>query len=307
MINDNDISAKQSQTSIETLNGFKANPDVHFNKTPEGYSGNQKAPKDPSEVNAEDWISIIKQKANQSEIAQLQKQKANKHDSEQQMRALDIMHRQMTHLSVLLLEVQKQMLNEQNETTAQLKSRRMFTLEQMVNVTNWIHDFNPQNVNFMDLNLPGNLRTLDDYSRVALKEYPKQNRVVMGMQRNSTSIDVSESQVANKDNLFNVQIKSVTASNASRRRERGLTGSYQDGSLTERYAGPTMLDQVLLNSQNSGADGLIGSPRASRNFGGPINVSTNKSGQMDRFLKSSIPQARRGGLNLINRTFDKPQ
>ena len=59
------------------------------------------------------------------------------------MRALDIMHRQMTHLSVLLLEVQKQMLNEQNETTAQLKSRRMFTLEQMVNVTNWIHDFNP--------------------------------------------------------------------------------------------------------------------------------------------------------------------
>ena len=140
------------------------------------------------------------------------------------------------------------MLNEQNETTAQLKSRRMFTLEQMVNVTNWIHDFNPQNVNFMDLNLPGNLRTLDDYSRVALKEYPKHNRVVMGMQRNSTSIDVSNSQVANRDNSFNVQIKSVTASNASRRRERGLTSSYQDGSLTERYAGPTMLDQVLLNS-----------------------------------------------------------
>ena len=28
---------------------------------------------------------------------------------------------------------------------------------------------------------------------------------------------------------------------------------------------------------------------------------------MDRFLKSSIPQARRGGLNMMSTTFDKPQ
>ena len=59
------------------------------------------------------------------------------------MRAIDIMHRQIVHLSILLLEVQKQQLNEQNETTAQLKSRRMFALEQTVNVTNWISEFNP--------------------------------------------------------------------------------------------------------------------------------------------------------------------
>jgi len=30
----------------------------------------------------------------------------------------------------------------------------------------------------MDLNLPDNLKTLDDYSRVAVKDYPKQNRMV---------------------------------------------------------------------------------------------------------------------------------
>ena len=54
----------------------------------------------------------------------------------------------------------------------------MFALEQMVNVTNWIHEFNPQNINYMDLNLPGSLRTLDEHSRVATKDYPKQNRMM---------------------------------------------------------------------------------------------------------------------------------
>jgi len=54
----------------------------------------------------------------------------------------------------------------------------MFALEQIVNVTNWIHDFNPQNVNYENLNLPINLRTLDEYSRIALRDYPKQNRII---------------------------------------------------------------------------------------------------------------------------------
>jgi hypothetical protein len=54
----------------------------------------------------------------------------------------------------------------------------MFALEQIVNVTNWIHEFNPQNVNFENMSLPVNLRILDDYSKIALRDYPKQNRVI---------------------------------------------------------------------------------------------------------------------------------
>ena len=127
----------------------------------------------PDDVSMSDWFSIVKMKANIDDVNRLNDTKANKHDSEQQMRALDIMHRQVTHLSVLLLEVQKQMINEQNETTAQIKTRRYFTMEQMVNVTNWIHEFNPQNVNFENLNLPENLRNLDDFSRTAVKDYPR--------------------------------------------------------------------------------------------------------------------------------------
>lgn len=54
----------------------------------------------------------------------------------------------------------------------------MFAMEQIVNVVNWIHSFDPQNVNIDNLSLPKNLRTLDDYSKVALKDYPKQNRII---------------------------------------------------------------------------------------------------------------------------------
>ena len=42
---------------------------------------------------------------------------------------------------------------------------------------NWINDFNPQNVNYRDLSLPQNLRNLDEYSRFAAREYPKNNRI----------------------------------------------------------------------------------------------------------------------------------
>ena len=49
----------------------------------------------------------------------------------------------------------------------------MFNLEQLVNVTNWISNFDPQNINYVDLSLPGNLRKLDDFSKVAVKDYPK--------------------------------------------------------------------------------------------------------------------------------------
>ena len=67
---------------------------------------------DPEEVQAEYWISIIKKKANRDEVERLYEIKANKFDSEQQMRALDIMHRQISHVSILLLEIQKQLVNE---------------------------------------------------------------------------------------------------------------------------------------------------------------------------------------------------
>ena len=57
---------------------------------------------------------------------------------------------------------------------------------------NWINDFNPQNVNYKDLSLPQNLRNLDEYSRVAAKDYPKNNRITE-IQREQISQEVKSS------------------------------------------------------------------------------------------------------------------
>lgn len=74
---------------------------------------------DPEDVQMDDWLSIISMKANKADLERLAEIKTNKHDSDMQMRAIDIIHRMMNHMSVLLLEVQKQLLNETNETAAQ--------------------------------------------------------------------------------------------------------------------------------------------------------------------------------------------
>ena len=57
---------------------------------------------------------------------------------------------------------------------------------------NWINDFNPQNVNYKDLSLPQNLRNLDEYSRVAARDYPKNNRITE-IQREQISQEVKSS------------------------------------------------------------------------------------------------------------------
>ena len=57
---------------------------------------------------------------------------------------------------------------------------------------NWINDFNPQNVNYKDLSLPQNLRNLDEYSRVAARDYPKNNRITE-VQREQISQEVKSS------------------------------------------------------------------------------------------------------------------
>lgn len=148
------------------------------------------------------------------------------------MKAIDIMHRQMVHLSILLTEVQKQILNQQNESYAAMNTRRLFALEQLVNVTNWIHDFDPQNVNFMNMSLPANLKTLDEYSRVAVKDYPKPNRIVE-VQRDTVDM-VSNSHTGGGGggmSSFTVHVKSIASQQAMRKKDRVMTQSFQGGQV----------------------------------------------------------------------------
>lgn len=87
------------------------------------------------------------------------------------------MHRQSSHLCVLVLEMARLQMNEHDETAGGLKSKRMFVLEQIVHVTNWVQNFDPQNISLPDLKLPTQLKGLENAGRNALKDFPKPNRV----------------------------------------------------------------------------------------------------------------------------------
>ena len=64
------------------------------------------------------------------------------------------MHRQLDHTVILLMEIIKGQLNEQNVTMAGTKTNRLYLLKQVANISKWIREFDPQNINFVDLQLP---------------------------------------------------------------------------------------------------------------------------------------------------------
>ena len=110
----------------------------------------------------------------------------------------------------------------------------MFNLEQIVNVTNWINDFDPQNINYVDLSLPRNLRKLDDFSKVAVKDYPKQNRVIDRARESLENISLA----GGTSTSFAPQAKALAEMqmfqtfNNNRRRDRLMTSSYQGAPLS---------------------------------------------------------------------------
>ena len=59
---------------------------------------------------------IIKSKANNEELLTLKEGKTNKSDSALMMRCIDIMHRQISHIIILVLELIKQGISNKIES-----------------------------------------------------------------------------------------------------------------------------------------------------------------------------------------------
>jgi hypothetical protein len=66
--------------------------------------------------NFRDFMTMMNTKARQSDVEELVKNKTNKTDSENQMKAIDILHRQIQHLIILQIEVVKELISDQPET-----------------------------------------------------------------------------------------------------------------------------------------------------------------------------------------------
>lgn len=60
--------------------------------------------------------------------------KSNKIDVENNMRAVDILHKQLTHVVVLMIELIKTSMTNQMESETSRQSKRMFVLSQAIKV-----------------------------------------------------------------------------------------------------------------------------------------------------------------------------
>ena len=89
------------------------------------------------------------------------------------MRSIDILHKQVTHLVVLLVEHVKTSLTQQKESQVSIQSKRMFILQSAMKVMTWAHGFNPQNVNESDLKMPDDMKQISEYTRKLISMYPR--------------------------------------------------------------------------------------------------------------------------------------
>lgn len=76
-----------------------------------------------------DLQSQLEQKADTKDLWTLNDIKSNKVDTEQAMRGIDILHLQITHILVLLIELGKTIVNQQKESQVSIQNKRLFMLE----------------------------------------------------------------------------------------------------------------------------------------------------------------------------------
>lgn len=89
------------------------------------------------------------------------------------MKALDIIHKQIAHISVVIIELIKGLISDKNETEVARQKKRNFLLNTAVKVCQWVNNFDPQNINYDSLKLPTNLKKLNQYAEDLVHKWPQ--------------------------------------------------------------------------------------------------------------------------------------
>jgi hypothetical protein len=112
-------------------------------------------------------------KVEKSELVSIADMKSNKKDTYSNMKAIDILHKQIKHLSVILVEILRKEAMEFSKAPdlEQTIKKNMFSvLQQGLHVAKWINKFNPENINTDDLILPRDLYDFQELVNEALGE-----------------------------------------------------------------------------------------------------------------------------------------
>ena len=113
---------------------------------------------------------MIEYKADKYLVSELSDAKANKIDTENNMKAIDIIHKQIRHLVIMLMENFRVQVDTDNATKHTKLNRMNNVLQQSLLLAKWIIRFNPENINSYDLTLPEDLKVFHDYVTKSMDE-----------------------------------------------------------------------------------------------------------------------------------------
>jgi hypothetical protein len=119
-----------------------------------------------------EFVKVLNSKASHEQFVNLAENKANKIDFELQMQAVDIIHKQIVQMAVLIVEYIKHGIEVKKESKVEKQQRLKFLLSQASSLVHWIVQFDPQNVNAKDLYLPPDLQDLYNYSEKIIRKLP---------------------------------------------------------------------------------------------------------------------------------------
>lgn len=123
---------------------------------------------------------LLDSKANRSEVINWLDLKTNIKDTNSNMKATDVLHKQLMHLSVLVVEILRSEADKymkQSQSVHSQKNKSMMMLHLGLSVNKWINKFNPENINACSLVLPKELWTFTEKIIQPLKDSNSQVRL----------------------------------------------------------------------------------------------------------------------------------
>lgn len=127
-------------------------------------------PKSTGGNDSSELRSMIELKADRIEMNELLDAKGNKVDMVNNMKAVDIIHKQVRHLIILLMENFRVQVETENSNKQTRLNRMNIVLQQSLLLAKWITKFNPENINSYDLTLPKDLKDFQEFVTQSMSE-----------------------------------------------------------------------------------------------------------------------------------------
>ena len=90
---------------------------------------------------------MLVEKVDKTELEQMDNNKSNKSDTQLTLKAIELLHKQVMHVVVLLIEVIKTMIPNAQENEKVREKKKLYNLQSAVSVCKWALRFDPYNTN----------------------------------------------------------------------------------------------------------------------------------------------------------------